>query len=104
MFGDDGLRLTFDGRYYEKINESWPMFAGDHVFKVPLEAWKKVPLILEFTGTAGGNGVRLEWESASQPREAVPMSQFYPAPFPDWPNQPQKRPDERAVAIMAFGF
>ncbi len=46
--------------------------------QVELMAGQRVAIRLEFIETTGNARVRLEWASASQPREVVPQTQLYP--------------------------
>jgi hypothetical protein len=45
---------------------------------VALTAGQKVPITVDFAQKVGDAKVKLEWSSASNPREVVPQSQLFP--------------------------
>lgn len=45
---------------------------------IALKAGQKVPIKVDFAEKVGGAKVKLEWSSASNPRETAPQIQLYP--------------------------
>jgi hypothetical protein len=74
---DDGVRLWVNG---VQVIDSWSA-RGPTVNSgaLDLAAGVKYPIVLEYCENVGRSVARLEWKSASQAREVVPMSQLYPA-------------------------
>lgn len=69
-FSNDGVRLWVDGRL---LVDNWTDHAGtEDRGKIALAAGKAHELKLEYYQNAGGAAARLEWSSASQPREVIP--------------------------------
>jgi GH43 family beta-xylosidase len=78
MEGDDGFRLWING---ELIIDFWQMKWEMPQTSTPisLEAGKQYDIKVEYLQGWGGTWLRMEWESASQPREIVPESALYPS-------------------------
>ncbi len=75
-WSDDGARLWIDGK---PVVDQWRNFAAAQSGGIYLEAGKKYPIRLEYLELTGGASMKLSWQSASQNKEVVPASQFYPA-------------------------
>jgi hypothetical protein len=82
---DDGLRLWVDGKL---VIDSWVGQGGqiEHSGTVALDT-NLHPIVIEYYENTGNADVALFWDSASQVKEVVPMSQLYPAAdYPAAPN------------------
>lgn len=77
---DDGVRLWVDGI---PVVDRWvDQPPTEHSGSLALQANVAVELAMEFYERGGGAMARLEWSSASRPREVIPASRlasFYPA-------------------------
>jgi hypothetical protein len=74
---DDGIRLWVNGA---PLVDNWT----DHLLtinsgSIALNAGQRYPIVVEYYENVGRSIAKLEWKSASQAREIVPMSQLYPA-------------------------
>lgn len=73
---DDGVRVWVNGQL---IIDNWTDHAStENSGVITLEAGVLTPIKVEFFENFGGALMRLEWASASQPREVVPQGQLYP--------------------------
>ena len=76
MKGDDGFRLWIDGKL---IIDFWEQKWEIEQVSAPvsLEAGKHYDIKVEYLQGWGGAWLRMDWESASQKREAVPESALF---------------------------
>jgi fibronectin type 3 domain-containing protein len=73
---DDGVRLWVNGQL---LINNWTDHAPTaNSATLALTAGQRVEIRMEFYENGGGAVARLEWQSASQPRQVVPRSQLYP--------------------------
>jgi chitodextrinase len=80
---DDGVRLWLDGQL---LLDHWNEHAEtEDAVSVALVAGRRYDLKLEYFELSGAATARLLWSSASQPRQAVPPTQLYPAAAPPAP-------------------
>ncbi len=72
---DDGIRLMVDG---DTIIDNWTYHAATYdVGTIALEAGRHYDIVLEFFEASGQAVAELEWYSASQTQEIIPMSQLF---------------------------
>ncbi|MEM8735023.1 MAG: PA14 domain-containing protein, partial [Planctomycetota bacterium] len=74
---EDGVRLRIGGQILIDQLDSGSVV--EQSASIALIAGRKYPIQLEFREVIGDASVSLEWETASQVREAVPQSQLYAA-------------------------
>jgi hypothetical protein len=72
----DGTRIWFDGKL--QVDDWWCDQDTGNSFTVDLEAGKKYSIRIEYYDMALVAKMKLEWESASVPRQVVPTTQLYP--------------------------
>ena len=78
LTSDDGSTLTINGN---KIIDMWRAQAQETTSDtITLKAAQKYPISVEFMEVLGPAMVKLEWQSATQPRQVVPKSQLYSTP------------------------
>lgn len=82
---DDRARVYLDGVLVIDHASWWPSSA-----QVALTADREHLIRVEYVENWGWAAIKLEWESASQPREVIPTSRLVPAPSP--PPQPATGP------------
>jgi YD repeat-containing protein len=72
---DDGVRLWVDGQLIidKWIDQAPTTWSG----QIALQAGRQYDIRMEFYENFGGASAKLEWQSASQAREAVPQSRLY---------------------------
>lgn len=85
---DDGARLWIDGQL---VIDTWHT-GGEGTGVIRLDATRASGILLEYREDTGNAGVRLEWSSASQPRQLIPSSRLSPI-----------APHEQTLRIMAIG-
>lgn len=72
---NDGVRLWVDDQL---LIDQWnDHVATEHTATITLQAGQRYALRLEYYENTGKALIKLEWASASQPREVVPRSQLY---------------------------
>lgn len=76
LTANDGGRLWIDDTL---IIDYWTT-AGTHSTTIALEAGEFYDIKVEWKDGSGDAEVRLEWESASRPREVIPADRLYPKP------------------------
>jgi len=69
-------QLVVDGWY---ATSTGTMITGT----IALTAGQKVPIKVDFAEKLGSANIKLEWSSASNPREVIPQSQLYPVTDPN---------------------
>ena len=75
---DDGVRLWING---QTVVDAWLVQAPTQwIGSIALTADQLVDIQVEYYQNGGGALVRVEWESASQPRQIVPQDRLYPPP------------------------
>jgi GH43 family beta-xylosidase len=75
---DNGVRLWVDGQL---LIDNWTSHAVQtNSGTIALEAGRRYDVRLDYFENTGAAEIRLRWESASQPSEAVPASQLYASP------------------------
>jgi hypothetical protein len=82
---DDGTRLWVNGQL---IVDRWiPQGVTETASStiLPLVAGQKYDLVMEYFERSSSAEVHLRWSSASQVKEAIPMTQLYPAAAPVQP-------------------
>ena len=80
---DDGVRLWLDGQL---LLDNWTEHSEtEDAVSLALVAGRRYDLKLEYFERTGAATARLLWSSASQPRQAVPKTQLYPAAAPPAP-------------------
>jgi hypothetical protein len=74
---DDGLRLWINGQL---VIDSWVNQSGavEHSGILPLTT-NRQDILVEYFENTGNADVALSWESPSQVKQVIPMSQLYPA-------------------------
>jgi hypothetical protein len=74
---DDGLRLWVNGQL---VIDSWLGQGGtvEHIGTLPLTT-NRQDILVEYFENTGNADVALSWESPSQVKQVIPMSQLYPA-------------------------
>jgi glucose/arabinose dehydrogenase len=72
---DDGVRLTVNNQLI--INQFIDQAPTEHTGTITLTAGVAYPILLEYYENGGGAMIRLEWQSAQQPRQVIPQSQLY---------------------------
>jgi len=78
---DDGIRLWVNGQL---IIENWTSHGAiDNTGDITLEANRKYSIKLEYFQGGGPCAIRLDWQSAHQPRETVPSAALFPPLFPE---------------------
>ncbi len=93
---DDGARLWIDGELLiDAFYEGAPPWQS---VSVPLSATKH-ELVLEYFEATDFADVRLEWESAREPRTIVPQARLFPAGWADFEAVP---PRGRVPLTVAF--
>jgi GH43 family beta-xylosidase len=79
---DDGVRLWVDGKL---LIDNWDNhLAQIDAATIALEAGNRYDVRLEYYDNTSAAEIRLLWQSASQPLEAVPASQLYASPAGVW--------------------
>lgn len=79
LYHDDGGKLWVNGSLI--IDQFGTNNAGNHSATIALTANTIYDIKVEWRNDAGANGVILEWESTTQPREVVPSECLYPLPI-----------------------
>ena len=74
---DDGFRLWVDGRLV-MARTVYSTEALEMAGRVELKAGQRYNICLEFIENTGAARVKLEWASASQPRQVIPQARLYP--------------------------
>jgi GH35 family endo-1,4-beta-xylanase len=75
--GDDGYRLWVNGQLL--VNRWVDQAATATGGTLALVAGRRYDVVLEFYENGGNASARLEWQSASQPRQVIPAGQLFPA-------------------------
>jgi GH35 family endo-1,4-beta-xylanase len=75
--GDDGYRLWVNGQVL--INRWVDQAPTATSGTINLVAGRRYEIVLEYFENGGAASVKLEWQSASQPRQVVPAGQLFPA-------------------------
>jgi acetyl esterase/lipase len=83
---DDTAKVWIDGALVIDYRNLFTPASG----QVALTAGRKHQIVVEYAEAGWWSSLRLEWQSASQPAEAVPESRLAPAPRP--PAQPSAGP------------
>ena len=74
---DDGVRLRINGQLViDQWNDHSPT---EHSGTITLQAGQQYDIQLEYYENGGFAVMKLEWQSASQAREIVPLSQLFPS-------------------------
>ena len=89
--GNDGIRLWVNGQALVDDWNSHP--ATENSGRITLEAGKTYDIRMEYYQNYGTALAKLEWSSASQPRQVIPATQLYPAAGPELPPVPDPTPD-----------
>ncbi|MBX7170142.1 MAG: hypothetical protein K1X72_04240 [Pyrinomonadaceae bacterium] len=76
LYHDDGAKLWVNGSL---IIDQWGT-AGSHSATIALTADTFYDIKIEWENTGGHSGIKLEWQSTSQPREVAPSDRLYPKP------------------------
>lgn len=71
---DNGIRVWIDDQLV--IDRWW--WSRDHTGSIALEANRRYSIRVHYRETGGAANVKLEWLSASQSREVLPLSRLYP--------------------------
>ncbi len=75
LSGDDGVRLTIDGR----VLIDRPFYSpNEETATITLVAGRRYDIEVTVFENAGGAGARLSWQSARQPKQVVPAAQLFP--------------------------
>jgi len=77
---DDGATLWVNDRLI--VSRLFAAATPEMTGQIVLKGGQRVNLRLEYIEKTGNANVRLEWASASQPREVIPASQLYPTTMP----------------------
>jgi hypothetical protein len=89
---DDGVRLWIDGKL---VVDNWtPHTVTEDTGEIDLVGGRQHDLRLEFFDSYGEATIKLEWESASTPREVVPAERLS-LPLPPAPASPPAGHDPR---------
>jgi autotransporter-associated beta strand protein len=73
---DDGARLWIDDQMI--VGRSFYISPGELRGQIRLKAGHRVNIRLEYTQATGNAFAKLEWTSASQPKQVVPANRLYP--------------------------
>ncbi len=93
---DDGVRLWVNDKL---IINNWTRHAPTvNVGRIILEAGRAYSIRMDYFEHSGGSIARLEWQSASQPRQVVPESQLGPTYQPPPPPPPPPPPSNGLTA------
>jgi GH43 family beta-xylosidase len=79
---DDGVRLWIDGKL---LIDNWDNHVAEiDTATIALEGGKRYDVRLEYYDNSGVAEIRLQWQSASQPLEAIPATHLYASPAGVW--------------------
>jgi hypothetical protein len=74
---DEKVRVWVNGQLL--INANGTDAAAEYSGTIQLVAGRRYDLQVEYENRTGGGQVKLEWTSASQPREVIPAGQLFPS-------------------------